>query len=227
MYYIFVGETLKTINMARITKGILGGFSGKVGTIVGANWRGQDIIRSTPKPSSRPPSEKQLLQQEKFKLVIGFLQPLNSIQKRYFGSGSGSKSRVNMAVSYTIGEAIQVTANLPEIVFAKVLITKGDLAGFQNVTATPQSGQIIRLNWEDNSVQGNANATDKANVVCYCEELGAFNIFESVADRNLMTADITLPVSYSGKEVHVWTYFNNAAETTACSSPYLGIITLI
>ena len=59
--------------MARITKGILGGFSGKVGLVVGASWRGQDIIRSTPKPSSKPPSEKQLLQQLKFRLVIDFL----------------------------------------------------------------------------------------------------------------------------------------------------------
>ena len=73
-----------------------------------------------------------------------------------------------MAVSYTINEAVQVTANVPEIVFPKVLITKGDLAGFQNVMATPQSGQVISLNWEDNSLQGNANATDKVNAVCYC-----------------------------------------------------------
>ncbi len=32
--------------MAEIKKGILGGFSGKVGTVVGVNWRGKDIIRS-------------------------------------------------------------------------------------------------------------------------------------------------------------------------------------
>ena len=32
--------------MLRVTKEILGGFSGKVGTIVGANFRGKDIIRS-------------------------------------------------------------------------------------------------------------------------------------------------------------------------------------
>ncbi|MFC3157917.1 DUF6266 family protein [Chryseobacterium arachidis] len=117
--------------MARITKGILGGFSGKVGTIVGANWRGQDIIRSTPKPNSRPPSEKQLLQQTKFKLVIDFLKPVKNIQRKYFGTGSGSKSRVNMAVSYTINEAIQMTGDIPELMYNKVLITKGDLAGFQ------------------------------------------------------------------------------------------------
>lgn len=65
--------------MARITKGILGGFSGKVGTVVGASWRGQDIIRSMPKPSSRKATGKQMLQQLKFKLVIGFLKPLTGI----------------------------------------------------------------------------------------------------------------------------------------------------
>lgn len=34
--------------MARITKGILGGFSGKVGTIVGANWRGPGHYQKYP-----------------------------------------------------------------------------------------------------------------------------------------------------------------------------------
>lgn len=38
--------------MATLNKGILGGFSGKVGTVVGANWRGLDIIRSRPKISN-------------------------------------------------------------------------------------------------------------------------------------------------------------------------------
>ena len=213
--------------MARITKGILGGFSGKVGTIVGANWRGQDIIRSTPKPSSRPPSEKQLLQQNKFKLVINFLQPIKNIQSRYFGSGSGSKSRVNMATSYTISEAVQVTANVPSLVYNKILITKGDLAGLQNPSAVPQSGQMLSLSWEDNSIQGNAKATDRANAVCYCEELGTFEIFESLTDRSSMTADITLAPYYSGKEIHVWMYFNNIEETLACNSPYLGTFTLL
>ncbi|MBW7674762.1 DUF6266 family protein [Chryseobacterium chendengshani] len=213
--------------MARITKGILGGFSGKVGTIVGANWRGQDIIRSTPKPSSRPPSEKQLLQQSKFKLVISFLQPINSIQKRYFGSGTGSKSRVNMAVSYTINEAVEVVGDVPQLMYNKVLITRGDLAGFQNVSATPQAAQAIVLNWEDNSVQGNANAADKVNAVCYCEELGTFEIFESLGERSFLTAAVTLPSYYAGKTVQVWVYFNNTAETLACNSPYLGAFTVL
>lgn len=212
--------------MARITKGILGGFSGKVGTIVGANWRGQDIIRSLPKPSSRPPSEKQLLQQMKFKLVIAFLQPLKKIQTKYFGAASGSKSKVNMAASYTIHEAIEAADDEIRIVYNKVLITKGDLTGFQNPSVSPQAAQVLRLTWEDNSTQGNAHTSDKVNAVCYCEELNAFEIYEGVADRNMLSADLTLPSFYSGKEVRVWMYLSNAAETLACTSPYLGMFTV-
>ena len=213
--------------MARITKGILGGFSGKVGTIVGANWRGQDIIRSTPKPSSRPPSEKQVLQQAKFRLVIRFLRPVKTIQSRYFGSGSGSKSRVNMAVSYTINEAIQMVADVPELIYNKVLFTKGDLAGFQNVAAVPQTGNIVRFTWEDNSAQGNANTTDKVNAICYCEELGTFEIFESAAERSILIADVTLPAYYAGKEIQVWVFLNDAKGKLACNSSYLGVFTMI
>lgn len=213
--------------MARITKGILGGFSGKVGTIVGSNWRGQDIIRSTPKPSSKPPSDKQLQQQVKFKTVIAFLQPLKNIQTKYFGSGSGSKSRVNLAVSYTISNAVQMVADVPELIYNKVLITKGDLAGFQNPAAVSQAGNTVALSWENNSAQGNADAADQANAVCYCEELEAFEIFEGVAERSTLTTDLTLPTAYAGKEIRLWIFFSNPSQTSACNSTYLGAVTLI
>ena len=213
--------------MATITKGILGGFSGKVGTVVGANFRGKDIIRSRPKASGKAPTEKQLLQQAKFKLVVGFLQPLKAIQTQYFGAKSGAKSRVNLAVSYLLNKAIQVLANVPELVYTKILITKGDLTGFQNLAATPQAAQVIDLSWEDNSVQGNAAATDVVNVVCYCEALELFDIFEVVATRADLTAQITLPATFATTEVHVWLYLNNSAENLACNSNYLGTMTVL
>lgn len=213
--------------MARITKGILGGFSGKVGTIVGANWRGKDIIRSVPTPSNRPPSEKQMLQQMKFKLVIGFLRPLGFIQKKYFGVNSGSKSRINLAVSYTISEAVQMVADAPQLIYNKVLITKGDLTGFQNVVAAPQAGNKIKLTWEDNSVQGNAKGTDKVTVICYSKELDSFAIFETVADRSDLTTEVTLPAYYATKDMQVWVYLNALDESIVCNSSYLGTLKLI
>ncbi|MDD2265168.1 MAG: DUF6266 family protein, partial [Bacteroidales bacterium] len=40
--------------MGTIKQGILGGFSGKVGNIVGASWRGIDYIRSMPASVRNP-----------------------------------------------------------------------------------------------------------------------------------------------------------------------------
>lgn len=44
--------------MATFEKGILGGFSGKIGNVVGARWRGKDIMRSVPRSSSRLPTTR-------------------------------------------------------------------------------------------------------------------------------------------------------------------------
>ena len=213
--------------MATITKGILGGFSGTVGTVVGANWRGKDIIRSRPKTTQRVPTEKQLLQQAKFKLVIGFLQPVKPIQSLYFGTGSGVKSRVNMAVSYTIQEAVDVVLNIPHLMYNKVLMTKGELTGFQNPEVVADTDGVLRLTWEDNSTQGNALATDQVSLIAYCEEMNIFEIFTNIALRPDLSADVTLPAYCAGKTMQVWVYLNNEKQTAACNSPYLGEVTII
>lgn len=217
----------KNINMAIFNKGVLGGFSGKVGTVVGATYRGQDVLRSLPRKSGKAPSEKQLQQQMIFKLVTAFLQPLKNIQSQFFGAKQGTKSRNNLAQSYTMKECIAVAAGIPSLVYNKVLITKGELAGFQNVISTAEPNQGINISWDDNSAQGNANATDKVSVVCWCEELSAFEIYENVALRSDAAASVSLSAYYAGKEVQVWSYFSNEAGTQACNSSYLGTITLL
>lgn len=208
--------------MATLSKGILGGFSGKVGPVVGANWRGMDVIRSRPKSSKRTPSERQLEQQLKFKLAISFLQPIKNIQSRFFGSGSGVKSRVNLAVSYTISEAIQMVAGLPELIFNKVLITRGELTSFQNAVLTTQPGGVLHLEWEDNSTQGDAAPTDQVSIVCYCAELNNWEIYEGIVMRSDLMADVTLPAYCLGKTMEVYAFLNNEKQTAASTSLYLG-----
>lgn len=208
--------------MATLSKGILGGFSGKVGPVVGATWRGMDVIRSRPKSSRRTPSERQLEQQLKFKLAISFLQPIKSIQSLYFGMGSGVKSRVNMAVSYTISTAIQMVAGLPELIYNKVLITRGELTSFRNPVLTTQPGGVLHLEWEDNSTQGDAAPKDQVSIVCYCAELNNWEIFEGIVMRSDLMADVTLPAYCLGKTMEVYAFLNNEKQTAASTSLYLG-----
>ena len=70
--------------MAIVKDGILGGFSGKVGNIVGLTLNGVPIMRAAPKASQKPPTEKQRLQRLKFSLAIEFTKPFLWITERFF-----------------------------------------------------------------------------------------------------------------------------------------------
>lgn len=152
--------------MAEIKKGILGGFSGTVGTVVGTNWRGKDIIKSRPRASRKAPTAKQLEQRVKFSAAVSFLTPLKEVQNAYFGSNSGARSRLNLSVSQMIREAMEMTGDVPQIIFNKVQVTKGELTGLMNPEVAPGTGNVLEFTWEDNSDQAKASADDVFSTVC-------------------------------------------------------------
>lgn len=213
--------------MGTFSKGILGGFSGKVGNVVGARWRGKDIMRSLPTRGTYTPTEAQLEQRDRFKTAVMFLSPIKDILSAYFGKPQGDKSTFNLATGYHIRYAL-----LPDpletfvIDYPKVLIGKGDLRGLSNGSVTPAAFQILDILWDDNSGQGNAAATDELVVVIYCETLNLFETANPAGTRNVTTAQITLPAYWAGLEVQVWATFVTADKKLAATSTYLGAVTL-
>ena len=103
------------------------------------------------------------------------------------------------------------------------MVAKGTLFGFQNLTTTP-SETVITLNWEDNAVFGNAKAEDTVNVVCYIEEVNTFYVFESMANRDGLTASVTLPQNFLGYNVEVYAFLYDKVSKTSSNSVYLGNI---
>lgn len=213
--------------MATYNKGILGAFTGTVGSVVGANWRGMNVMRSRPKKTNRPPTEVQLMQREKFATVTAFLTPIRYVYNKYFGQNVGVKSRYNMAVSYHIREALELTDETYGMIYNKVLISKGDLQGVQDGTVTPEAGQQIKLSWLDNSGQGLALATDSLLAVIYSPDLNLFQVFEYGAVREDAEATLTAMAYFAGFQVHCWVSFVNDNRKVAASSSYLGEITLL
>lgn len=55
--------------MGRLDKGLLGGYTGKVGTTVGSTWKGINVIRTYQPNVANPRSEKQVSHRNLFKQV--------------------------------------------------------------------------------------------------------------------------------------------------------------
>jgi len=73
--------------MGKIEKGLLGGFSGKVGNTVGSSWKNVDVIRSRPPRKRRgQPTQPQLDQQAKFALMTSFLLPLTDLLNQTYSN---------------------------------------------------------------------------------------------------------------------------------------------
>ena len=92
--------------MGTIQKGILGGFSGTVGTVVGGTWKGIDYMRSKTSRRNFNPSQKQLEQQLKFALVMRFVQPMAGLLNISFRDFAIKMTGINNAFAYTINNAI-------------------------------------------------------------------------------------------------------------------------
>lgn len=208
--------------MATYEQGILGPFSGKVGTVVGANWRGKNVMRSRPKKSNRIPSESQRIQRERFTTVTQFLNPIKGVINRYYGYPQSFRSRLNLAISYHMKEAVEWVSDIFEVIYPKVMITKGDLQGIHMPMVTPQADQKINIKWEDNSGQGLATAEDSLLVVVYSAEMELFEVFEQTAFRKDKEVILTLSPILKDEKVQCWASFVNDERKLSASSIYLG-----
>ncbi|WP_262886117.1 DUF6266 family protein [Flavobacterium phycosphaerae] len=210
--------------MGTYNKGILGPFSGKVGTVVGANWRGKDVMRSLPKKTDRTPTDTQLLQREKFTAVSNFLTPISPVISKCFGSGSGELTRRNQAMSYHMKEAVTYVDPDFEIDFAKVMVAKGDLPGVQNPAVSSPNPNTLKYDWDDNSGQGSAKATDTLVVVVFAPATGLYYYTLNAAARVSKVAVITLPTFFAGVEVQSWISFVAEDGKSYATSVYMGAI---
>lgn len=208
--------------MGTYSKGILGPFSGKVGTVVGSSWNGIDYMRSLPKPSSKAPTEAQTIQRVRMALAVGFLKPISPLLTQGFKRVAGNSSGFNVATSSVVKEAIAGVYPDFTIDYSKVLISRGELTGPWNATVASAAG-AVNVGWTDNTGSGIAKGTDKAILLVYNEAKGQYVYDMAGADRSAATDSLIMPADFIGDQVHVWMAFVSADGKLISTSQYIGM----
>jgi|SRR5690554_819994 len=208
--------------MGVFKKGILGGFRGKVGSVVGARWRGKYVLRSVPESDDRPATEAQRKVRDRFSLVARFLNPMKPIVGKYFGKKQGDKSPFNLATSYHIREAVLEVGDDLVMDYPRVLISKGDLSGLQSPVLTARIANALQLDFNDNTGQGFAKADDQLIVVLFVENFGEYQLFNPAGTREETVVNLPLPPYWYGQEVTAWATFATADGKRNATSTYLG-----
>ncbi|WP_435415082.1 DUF6266 family protein [Polaribacter aestuariivivens] len=213
--------------MGKISQGILGGLSGKVGNVIGGNWKGIDYLRIKPSSVRNPRTEGQVNQRNRFSITLNYLQPNLGFIKLGYKSFATKKTEFNAAMSYVLNNAVSGTAPNFTIDYSLALLSRGTLSGVLNGTTDLSTAGEVTFNWDDNSTEGNANADDKAMILVYNPEKKESIYTLDGANRTTGTDVISIPSSYVGDTVHLFMAFVTSDNGTVSNSIYLGSGTAI
>lgn len=210
--------------MAKLVNGILGGFSGKVGTVVGACWKGIDYMRSLAASITNPKTQGQLEQRAKFTLIITFLRSLTAFLRIGFRSAALKMSAFNAAMAYNVKNAVKGIYPNYEIDYTKVLLAQGPLAGALNPSAVSVVAGKVDFTWEDNSDQPNAMQDDPTFLVVYDPISKHAVTVVGETTRQSGAGSITLPDYMTGRQVYCYLGFTNANKSEVSDSAYISAI---
>jgi hypothetical protein len=211
--------------MGTIKQGILGGFSGKVGTVIGGSWKGISYMRSQAQSVKNPRTDGQLSQRSKFALALDFLKPLTDIVRTGFKLYTNKQTAFNAAMSYTLANAISGDYPDYELNFASALISRGSLTSATNGAATSANGSVT-VTWGDNTGVGTAKATDKALIAVLNADKGEAVTVSAGEARSTVTQTVSVPADWVGEEVQVYLGFISADAKEVANSVYLGAVTV-
>ncbi len=214
------------MTMAKIRQGILGGFSGSVGVVVGANWKGIDYMRAKATHVHDPKTEGQMDQRSKFAVTVHALQPFTDYLRIGFKEYAVKMSGFNAAFSYNIKNAISGAYPDYEVDYTKMLVARGSLLGVEGGTATGADGKIT-FSWSENSGWGYAKPTDVALPIIYnaAKRLCVFGT--SPASRISESTEVAVPVSWVGDSVIAFMAFQSMDGAMVSDSAYLGEIVVV
>jgi len=212
--------------MGKIAQGVLGGFSGKVGNIVGGTWKGIDYMRIKPANVSNPKTQGQLDQRSKFSTVLRFLQPLTDFLKVGFKLYAIKMTQFNSAMSYNLNNAITGTYPNFTIDYTKALVSRGSLVGAAGAAVASSSAGVVEFTWSDNTGSGNALGTDKALLVVYNATKG-YAVYDTAgASRATQSQNLVVPSDFSGDTVQAFIGFVSEDSKEVANSVHIGSVTV-
>ncbi|WP_256002754.1 DUF6266 family protein [Pedobacter deserti] len=209
--------------MARIKKGILGPFSGTIGTAVGYELKGQGVMRSRPRVNKkRKVSDPEQSNRDWFKVLQHWLQPITPFLRIGFKNYAETFEGFLGAKSYN--SKVARGGEYPEIWVdpAKALVSYGHLSQADQAGADCAKPNTITVNWSG----GEQVAMEKAMILLYNIENRHAYIDTAAAWRAKGTFDFELSPTDVGRVFHVYLAFVTIDQTHQSNSQYLGAVTL-
>lgn len=217
--------------MAILEQGLIGTFTGKMGSLVISKWKNKYVGKSKPKASSKPASAIQLDYRSKFKLIGKFLRQFRSVISAGYQSSQIGRTNYNESMSYNLLNSISGIYPDYKLNYANVKLSEpgfeGDIDGVVDPVLTALPQRKIKLTWKIN-IDPDYTATKNTDLTyaVFSHAEKQISIESKRITRDKLTMDVSFPGLFRG-EVHGWLFFVSADRKFVSNTQYLGKVMVI
>ena len=186
--------------MAKLDMGILGGFSGRVGTVVGYHRRGAWFVRAYQPHIKDRKSAAQLEQRSRFKAMIQFASPATPVLRvglrQVAADWQITEGNAFLKINHRNFRNFQST----RIDYPRLRFSEGSLAVPASLRYAVEEGGVLHVRW---SAEG-GGLTDRIYIYVYSPSLGMGITMQG--ERGGGHAQALLPEGFADGGLHVWAF---------------------
>lgn len=209
--------------MAKLTKGIFGPISGKLGPVVGGTWKGIAYLREASKIKKKKigRTPAQVANEMKFKFVHQWLVPFSPYVTVGFAMLANDKTELNAAFSANYHRAI--SGQYPDLAvdYSKVVISAGALPPLNNPQISFTGPDTLEISWQQNT-SPDASFDDQLMLVLYHPDTKKADGFIGGVKRAALHHSFTIEAELVGKELEVYLSITSVDRKKISDSLYMG-----
>ena len=195
--------------MGKIKQGILGGFRGKVGTVIGASWNGIAYMRGIPQSQKDPKTNAQLAHRAFFREVQDLVGQLSYEQLRFlFPNPEKQMSRRNAMVKQLSSEKVIEDGAMHVDLANLGTIGNAPTADLPDVTVTASRSNLT-ITWDTENAWRSAHANEYPTICIF-----------NVTQRKIFLVHSTVTIGASGEQ----SFTSEFAAYGIGSDEYAGIM---
>lgn len=209
------------IIMAKQAEGFLGGFSGRLGPVVGYKWKGVWCVRSQSDIVRNPRTAAQQAHRALFKAEVQLAGRMRWVLNTglKLPADEMNMTPMNLFVKANQQAFSEVEGRLA-VDYPSLRISGGTVAPVALTEATVDENNVLNIRFEKNPLRRTCGAHDNVYFWIYSEELATGYLANPVY-RRVQQAHVALPDMFEGCALHVYAFAQDDAGR--CSeTAYIG-----
>ncbi len=190
--------------MAKIEDGILGGFRGKVGPVIGYRWRDRWCVRARPVHVHNPRTAAQTAHRALFREMV---QLAASLKEGLRYGLRAMAAREGMTEMNAFCRLNWQEGGRPA--WERLRVSEGPVAAV-GVSGARLEGDVLRVEFERGAARGGGGGADGVRLLVY-NAARRGSLLTAATERRRGSLAVALPTGWAAEELHVYTFAQDAA----------------